>query len=179
MSWMQTYKRIAFEPLNPRPEQFDIEDIAHALSMICRFGGHSRQFYSVAEHSYHVSRICPPEVALAGLLHDAAEAYVGDLIRPIKHEPELARYREVEDELLRLIFINEGLPPFIPTDVKYADNRMLALERDDPSVCGGACSPWGPLPPKPPDIGLLSCWGPKHAEYVFLERYRELQALRR
>lgn len=82
--WFQTISGRKFYPFDPRREDVDLDDIIHALSMLCRFGGHSRCFYSVAQHSVLVSRLCPPSLALIGLFHDAHEAYIGDLIRPIK-----------------------------------------------------------------------------------------------
>ena len=74
-SWLQTYTGKKFYPFDPREEEVDILDIAHALSQLCRFGGHTKEFYSVAEHCVLVSMCCPSEVKLLGLLHDAAEAY--------------------------------------------------------------------------------------------------------
>jgi 5'-deoxynucleotidase YfbR-like HD superfamily hydrolase len=90
-------------PLDPRPGDFSIGDIAHHLSMICRYGGAPRYFYSVAEHSVLVSQHVPPELALHGLLHDAAEAVVGDTIKPIKTLPEWQAVREVEERNFRAI----------------------------------------------------------------------------
>lgn len=174
VTWMQTYSRVMFEPLNPYPEQVRIEDIAHALSMICRFGGHTRRFYSVAEHSVHVSRHCAPEDAMAGLLHDAAEAYVGDLIRPIKHLPELTAYRDAEDHLLAMILQSEGLAPELPASVHYADNAVLAAERDHQDIVGGAVAPWADLPP-PPRVDFMVDGDPYWAKQRFLARYRELK----
>src|ERR1039457_118422 len=83
-----TFSGLRFWPLDPNPEKILIDDIAHALAHQCRFGGHASRFYSVAEHSVHVSRLCPPEDALWGLLHDASEAYLVDLPRPLKQLPE-------------------------------------------------------------------------------------------
>ncbi len=93
---MQTFSRTMFYPLDPHPEDVHIVDIAHALANICRFGGHAKRFYSVAQHSVLVSRIVEPEDALHGLMHDAAEAYVGDVVRPIKHMPGMAAYHAAE-----------------------------------------------------------------------------------
>lgn len=92
--WIQMHSGIAFWPMDPRADEVRLEDIAHSLSLLCRFGGHCSRFYSVAEHSVHVARLCSPEVALWGLLHDASEAYVVDLPRPIKRQ--LPEYAEIE-----------------------------------------------------------------------------------
>jgi len=85
-AWIQTISGRKFPLAEPDPNQIDIEDIAHALSMLCRFNGHCTQFYSVAEHSMHVSHEISNDLALAGLLHDAAEAYLGDVPSPLKKE---------------------------------------------------------------------------------------------
>src|SRR5271165_7548492 len=82
--WIQTYTGRVMYPLDPRPEEINIIDIAHALSNLCRFTGHVRTFYSVAEHSVRVSQHCDPKDALWGLLHDASEAYLADMSRPMK-----------------------------------------------------------------------------------------------
>ena len=94
-----TFSGLRFWPLDPNPEKILIADIAHALAHQCRFGGHASKFYSVAEHSVHVSKLCLPEHALWGLLHDASEAYLVDLPRPLKLLPEFAPYREAERRL--------------------------------------------------------------------------------
>ena len=86
-----TFSGLRFWPLAPNLEKILVEDIAHALAHQCRFGGHASRFYSVAEHSVHVSQLCLPEHALWGLLHDASEAYLVDLPRPLKLLPEFAR----------------------------------------------------------------------------------------
>ena len=97
--WIQTFTGRAFYVLDPRPEDVDIEDIAHALSMQCRFAGHCREFYSVAQHSVTASWLVPPEDALWGLLHDAAEAYVVDLPRPIKRAWQLESYGIIDRDV--------------------------------------------------------------------------------
>lgn len=104
--WIQTFLGKPFWPLSPRPEDIDIRDIAHALAMTCRFTGHSQKFYSVAEHSVRVSRIVPAQFALHGLLHDASEAYLCDLSRPIKHGSTLgAEYCRIEDNLMQAVCV--------------------------------------------------------------------------
>jgi hypothetical protein len=91
--WIQTFTGKQFWPLDPRPDEVYIEDIAHALGNICRFNGHCLRFYSVAEHCFHVSHKVVPGLALMGLLHDAAEAYVCDVVRPVK--PYLKEYKKI------------------------------------------------------------------------------------
>src|SRR5690554_7094997 len=105
MTFIQTYTGRRFYPLDPNPADVCIEDIAHALSRITRFNAHiNAEWYSVAEHSVHVSRIVPPEYALAGLLHDASEAYIADVSRPVKHTDMMAGYRLNETRLMLKIF---------------------------------------------------------------------------
>lgn len=115
-----------FWPLDPRPDEIVIEDIAHALSMLCRFGGHTTRFYSVAEHSIHVAALLPPTLRLWGLLHDAAEAYVIDLPRPLKRC--LPGYREIEDRVMAAVAERFALPMPMPAEVKAADESMLMAE---------------------------------------------------
>src|SRR5689334_2642685 len=95
--WMQTFTGRRFYPLSPRPGEIDPADIAHALSLLCRYGGHVDRFYSVAEHCVLMSQAVAPEDALAALLHDATEAYVVDVPRPLKRQ--LAGYREIEEQV--------------------------------------------------------------------------------
>lgn len=83
--WIQTYTGRQFWPLDPKPEEVCIEDIAHALSQQCRYAGHTIRFYSVAQHSVEIALRVPRAAALWGLLHDAAEAYLVDLPRPVKY----------------------------------------------------------------------------------------------
>ena len=138
--WIQTYTGRAFYPLNPGRSDISIADIAHALSMQCRFTGHTRRFYSVAEHSLRVSGLIDRlnggmedshPSALWGLLHDASEAYLVDVPRPIKHMPELAQYRKLEHETMMSVALTFGLSCVEPPEVKEADNIMLAIEARD------------------------------------------------
>ncbi len=170
MSWIQTWTGKPFEPLNPDPETIDIADIAHALSMLCRFNGHCTRFYSVAEHSVRASVLVPPEDALWALLHDAAEAYVSDLPRPIKDE--LPVFRTLEDRLLRVIVGHFGLPWPMPESVRLADDIMLVTEQRD--LMRPPPRPWGlnaaPLPERIVPVG------PAEAEAAFLERFGKLRS---
>ena len=126
-----------FWPLNPRPQDICIEDIAHHLSLLCRYTGATRCFYSIAQHSVLVSQACDPADALHGLLHDAAEAYLHDIPRPLKRLPAFAPYREAEARLQAMIYETFGLSPIEPPAVKLIDRRMLRTEQRDlmpPSV---------------------------------------------
>lgn len=133
-SWILLSSGTKFWPLEPKPEDIHIEDIAHALSNICRYTGHCRRFYSVAEHSYFVSAHLHeygPRVQLQGLLHDASEAFMADIARPLKMSLVMEGYREAEARLEDIIYEKFGVSP---TDterglIKIADSRMLATER--------------------------------------------------
>lgn len=135
--WFETYTGQKFWPLDPRKEDINLYDIAWALSHICRFGGHALCFYSVAQHSIWVSRHVPPELALAGLLHDAHEAYVGDMIRPLKREVNANTdgfWSLVEHKIQKCI--TDVLGGAIPDQeasqaISKADNQALATERRD------------------------------------------------
>lgn len=142
--WMQTFTGRKFWPLDPRPEEVFIEDIAHSLSMQCRYAGHCQKFYSVAEHSVLVAQVIEPEFALYGLLHDAAEAYLVDVPRPVK--PYLTGYAEAEDRVWRAICARFNLDPDNKDAIeaiKRADNAVLAAEQ--PILMPNPPEPW-PLP---------------------------------
>jgi len=104
-----TFSGISFWPLLPNPDDIRIDDIAHALAHQCRFAGHTRLFYSVAEHSVRVSQLCRPEDALWGLLHDASEAYLSDVPAPLKELPEFEPYRAAERNLQGAVAQRFGL----------------------------------------------------------------------
>lgn len=125
---VQTSSGVLFNVVDPRVVDVRLKDIARALSQQCRFSGQTSKFYSVAEHSIWVSHLVPPELARAGLLHDASEAYLTDLARPIKHLPELAGYRALEERVEQAIAARfELLWPW-PDAIKEADVTMLAAE---------------------------------------------------
>ncbi len=174
--WFLSLKGRKIYPFDLRPEDVDIEEIAHALGNICRFGGHVRAFLSVAQHSVHVSRVLPAEHRLVGLLHDATEAYCSDLIRPIKHASEMAAFRRLEDAMWPAIAERFGLPLVLPSAVKVADSRMLQTERRDLLVP----HPWtwtqaqaDDRYPQPYDFQIMPV-GPECARVLFLTEYEEL-----
>jgi len=134
--WMQTFSGVKFHFGDPRPEDVRIEDIAHALSMICRFGGHVRSRYSVAEHSVRVAECVAelggtPDEVFWGLMHDAAEAYVGDVVWPLKRAPELASYAILERRVELAVCKAFRMSYDMPAIVKHADLVMLATEKRD------------------------------------------------
>lgn len=132
MNWIETYTGKKFYPLNPHPEDVDIIDIAHSLSMQCRFNGHSRVFYSVAEHSIIVAKELSGYsklIQLYGLLHDAAEAYLCDLPRPLKNQ--IKDYRPFETQVQEVIWKAFNLPSPTESDRKILqdmDNCILGYE---------------------------------------------------
>lgn len=126
-AWITTYKGTKFHFRNPKPEEIDIEDIAHHLSQLCRFTGACKPFYSVAEHSIRVAEIVPEELKLAALLHDAAEAYIGDISRPIKYTHKL---KETEEIITKVIAKKYGVD-LNNSEVKEADNILIATEGRD------------------------------------------------
>lgn len=127
--WIQTFSGGRIWPLDPRPGEIHIVDIAHSLSMQCRFNGHTSEFYSVAEHCCHVHDLLPAPLKRAGLLHDASEAYLCDLPRPLKKSPGFGTlYQAVERELEATIAARFGFDFPYASAVHDADARLLATE---------------------------------------------------
>jgi len=130
--WFESRTGKKIFPMHPDPQMVDIEDIGHSLANICRFGGHCREFYSVAQHSVMVSALVPDHLAMHGLMHDAAEAYVGDMVRPLK--AQLDQYNELEHEWMRAIYMKlcpelyDQLTEDDHNEIKEADNRALMYE---------------------------------------------------
>lgn len=159
-----------FYILDPLASEFDIEDIAHALSHICRFTGHCHTFYSVAQHSVLASHVVPPEHALAGLLHDAAEAFIGDVAKPLKML--LPDYRRIEIQIEGVIAARFELPIPLPNCVKAADRVLLRTEqRDLMHADGHVWSLTEDAEPLPDRIVPLP---PAEAKAQFLSRFQEL-----
>lgn len=129
MTWILTRGGVRFDLLNPTPDMIRPEDIAYALARICRFNGHTRCHYSVAEHSIRVAALVPAEHQLAALLHDAPEAYIGDVSSPLK--ALLPEYRDIEHRIWSAICKRFDISTELPQCVKQADLIMLATERRD------------------------------------------------
>lgn len=175
--WIGTFTGSRFYPLDPNPEDINVIDIAHHLSMICRYNGAVSRFYSVAEHSHHVSRLVPPKHALHALLHDAAEAYIGDMIRPLKENDSFTgggRYHLYDDLLTTMILQKFG--------VKITGEGQFSVSEADRAILvdeGRALMASAPdyIPKNAPNSGVtIECWSPQMAERKFLERFRELCA---
>lgn len=126
--WIQTAHGRQFWPMDPRPNEVHLDDIAHALSMLCRFGGHCLRFYSVAEHCVLMARKAEDKrTALWALLHDASEAYLVDVPRPIK--PFLVGYDAAEAKIMRAVEFRFNLHLGLPEGVKRMDRAILMDER--------------------------------------------------
>jgi len=182
--WIQTYSGKKFYPLNPSVEDVDVVDIAHALSLQCRYTGHINTFYSVAEHSVRV--VDALELAHAhswgksakelrpllrwGLMHDASEAYLVDVARPVKRSKTMAPYREAEDRLMTAICQRYGLPLEEPPSVKRADVLVGATEAR--YLFTNIHPDW--VFPVPPMAAPIVPWTPAEAEHRFLECFERL-----
>jgi len=127
--WIQTYNGRKFWPLDPKPEEIFINDIAHALSLICRYAGHCTGFYSVAQHSVYAAHLLPKELALSGLMHDAPEAYISDMPKPVKIF--LPEYNQIEKGIEETIALKYNLPWPMPSKVKEIDWVLLKTEARD------------------------------------------------
>lgn len=171
-TWIQTFTGRQFWPLNPRAEDIDIRDIAHALSNICRFTGHTRWFYSVAQHSVIASHHC--EDPMWALLHDASEAYLCDIARPLKRSPEFSAYRNAESRMMQVIAERFVLPWPEPAFIKQIDLVMLATERRD--LMPHPPRPWLSIENVKPLAQGIQPWSPARAEFEFLDRFEQLNA---
>lgn len=172
-----TYTGKSFDLLNPTPDMVCIEDIAHALANICRYTGHVREFYSVAQHCVLMVKTDLPGNPLQRLLHDAAEAYVGDIASPWKqclivHDFDIS-VKEWETKIQGVIGLALGVDLAHSAEVKEADNRMYFTEVRDlmpPSDEFGKRQ--GNL--KPLEEKII-CWHPLVAEGMFLATYDSLR----
>jgi uncharacterized protein len=178
--YLQTVSGRWVNPIDPDPQQFDIEDIARALGNLCRFGGHCRVFYSVAQHSVIVSELVEQrggdvEDVFAALMHDASEAYLGDMPHPLKHRSALgAVFKEAEDHLEAALREHFAIKPGVP-EIKRADRALLAAERRAFSAERWA---WPELEGVEPLDIELEALSPDESERAFMRRFAELDARR-
>lgn len=178
--WTQTFTGRAVDLLDPAPDSICLDDIAHALARICRYTGHvAADHYSVAQHCVLVSYACDPVDAFEGLMHDAPEAYVGDVAQPIKQAMRAlaggaSAYDALEERIERAIARRFGLRYPHPASVKRADLVLLATEARD--LMHEPPRPWGL--PYPPLLDRVRPVPTDVAERMFRGRFAELTAAR-
>lgn len=165
--------------LDPRPEDFVIEDIAHALSNQCRFAGHTTRFYSVAEHSVRVARYVESQngwrdEVYAALNHDNSDAYMLDMPRPFKYLPEFEVYKDIEHRVMERMAKTLRFRYPKPSLVHKADNVLLATEARDlfTSVIDNWHLKYGEMLP-----GRIRPWSPRKANREFLKMFYRLNPL--
>jgi 5'-deoxynucleotidase YfbR-like HD superfamily hydrolase len=184
-AWIQTYTGRPFPVLAPHKSDVSLVDIAHALSNLCRFAGHTRSFYSVAQHSVLVSYHVPDADRLQALLHDAPEAYVVDVPRPLKHSGIIDGYKQIEATVWEAIAAHFGVASEMSAAVKIADTRALFTEQRD--LMGRAPKAWADphelmAPPnlawtsRSPFPARIHPLEPSAAKQLFLSRFAELRS---
>lgn len=174
--WLQTFTGVEYYPLDPRVEEVNVFDIAHHTSMLCRYTGAVRRFYSVAEHMVLGSYLVPIQHAKQFLVHDGTEAYLNDINRPLKHGAGMEGYRAIEERNWLVIAERFGVPAKMAPEVKVADAHMLFHEKA--ALLGRSTSnvSWGMGLPQPAILRpeMIQCWAPEVAEQKWLDRLREL-----
>jgi uncharacterized protein len=178
--FLQTVSGRWVNPFDPDPDQLDAGDIARALANQCRFGGHSRVFYSVAQHSVILSQLVEQrggdiEDVFAALMHDATEAYLGDMPHPLKHRSPLgAAFKGAEEHLGHAIRARFRIKPDVP-EIKRVDRALLASER---RAFSAERWHWPELEGVEPLEIKLTAWLPDQAAQAFTQRFAELEARR-
>lgn len=166
---MQTFTGLKFNPFEPDINLILIEDIAHSLSLQCRYNGHCNRFYSIAEHSLLLSNAISINYAIDALLHDSAEAYLSDIIKPIKEL--IPEYEIAEDNLYRVIAKKFNLLYPIPKEVQIYDHRILVNEKEHLMK---DTFDWGISNTPKLDKIKIRCFPPKTIERLFLDKFYEL-----
>lgn len=171
MSIVRTYTGKNLDLANPDPRQICIEDVAHHLAKLDRYNGAGHWSYSVGQHSLLVAETLPPEYKLQGLLHDATEAYLGDVVSPLK--AMLPEYRKIEQNVMSAICKSFEITFPRPKIIKRADQAVMAAEMEQvvkwPDL---AKRPELPPPPKGVVIKAMP-W--QEVKQVFMERFQELK----
>lgn len=166
MTQILTYLGKSFDLSAPDADLIDPRDIAHALAHICRFGGHTSRFYSVAQHSCIVAELVPEEHKLAALLHDATEAYCGDMVRPLKMA--MPTYCDIEERIWLAVCKRFWIDPDLPSCVYDADMIALATERRDLMPHHPAA--WDCLTGVEPMPGTIRPWSIQAAKDTYFRR---------
>ena len=166
---MLTFTGRKFWPLDPHPDEVEIADIAHGLANTCRFSGQCREFYSVAQHSVLVASLMPANQRLIGLMHDAPESYIGDLVKPLKRE--LPDYKHVEGIVWRAICQKFRMDENLPVALKNADMRVLMTERRDLMNHGSIV--FDGQDAYPPLAETIVPWSPDEARLEFMMKFNE------
>lgn len=172
MSWILTNSARQFELMTPKSANITTTDLAHALAHICRFNGHCKHHYSVAQHSLLVASIVPEEHQLAALLHDAPEAYIGDMVRPLKQLKSMSSFRVAEHVIWQAICARFDLDPKLPQCIKDADMIALATERRE--LMPDHPGKWDCLEGVEPLPQHLPRWTPEEARQNFHDKLLEL-----
>lgn len=175
MSWLLTSGARKFDLRNPRAQDVDPHEIAHSLGNLCRFTGHTFTHYSVAQHCLLVADLVPAEHRLAGLLHDAHEAYIGDISTPFKEL--LPGFREVEAPIWAAVADYFGIDRQLPPEVKHADRVALATEKRD--LLPGHPEPWETLHGIEPAPRAVLPLAADLARHLWLDRLHNYLAHRR
>ena len=162
--YVATYTGRQFYPLDPQQDQVDIEDIAHGLAYQCRFNGQTRHFYSVAQHSLIVAGLVPKRFRLAALLHDAAEAYMGDMVKPLKQL--FPMFSAIEAKVMAAIGARYGIIDFEDRAIKRADLVALAMEKRD--LMPNSTEAWRSLKGIVPSPMRITPLSPQEAKALFL-----------
>lgn len=166
MTQILTHTGKRFDLFAPATDLIDPRDIAHSLAHLCRFNGHCREFYSVAQHSCIVADLVPEEHKLTALLHDATEAYVGDMVRPLKEW--MPTYQGVELLVWQHICERFDLNLELPASVRQADMIALATERRDLMPTDSAI--WDCLTGVEPTVERIRPWGAIEARATYFQR---------
>lgn len=172
MSFIITFTGKRVDLLEPAATMIEPADIAHSLSMQCRFNGHTRAFYSVGQHCYLVADLVPQQYQLQALLHDATEAYVGDLVSPLKSA--LPEYRQIEHHVWHAICARFDIEPVLPACIHDADLTALATERRD--LMPPHKDEWPCLVGTQPIQARIKPWSQPEAAQHYFDRLMQLLA---
>lgn len=165
MDWIQTYTGGMFHPMNPRADELRLADISAGLSKVCRFAGQCIKFYSVAEHSVLMAEVASKGNQLTALMHDASEAYLTDVPRPIKRC--LTGYAGMEHRLMQVIADKYKTLWPLPPEVKQLDNQILTDEREQ-----NMAAPPSPWLENEKALGVkLKFWTPAEANWNFTNAF--------